>query len=158
MRPGIRLFRQICAVLLIAAGLPAKAAFIEAEAVNIIAYRQVVMRSLDSHVRAIAAITTDKVAFWYQVGDHAVAISGMSRALLELFPHWTRPPRGNTRALPGIWQDWPAFEAAALAFNKEAVQLVASVHSIDRQAIRAQFARVEKSCNDCHDVFLERDE
>lgn len=137
---------------------PAAAAAAEDEVANVIKYRQLVMKSLEAHMDATAAVVSGDVNYWHHVGEHAVAISGLSRGMLELFPHWTGPNKGDTRALPAVWKRWPDFEAAAVRFNAEAARLVVSIGSIDRRAIGAQLAQVEKACTACHDTFLKSED
>ena len=148
------------ATLLIAAALMSASAFALAndEAANIVNYRQMVMQSLETHMEAVRAILMGDVDYWHQVRDHAVAISGMSRDMPEMYPHWTGPRRVETAALPAIWQNWRDFQNAAVHFNQEAEELVVSVGSIDRRSIETQFGRVEKACLSCHKDFMKPDE
>ncbi len=124
------------------------------DAANIVEYRQMIMQSLDKQMEAIRSIVEGKGEYWHQVGDHAVAISGMSRGMLEMYPHWTGPKKVETRALPAIWEKWQEFQPAAVGFNQEAAQLVLAVGSIDRRAIDGQFDRLEKACLSCHETFM----
>ena len=145
--------QALCVVLCLA---PTTAGGVEPQydAVDIVKYRQFVMKALDAHMEAVRSVVVGKADYWHQVGDHAVAISGMSRAMLQLFPHWTGPGKVKTEAMKTFWARWPDFQTAALRFNAEAAGLVTAVSSIDRRAIVGQFKKVEHACAACHEQFL----
>jgi len=61
-------------------------------------YRSTVMSGIDAHMQSIKAITEGKVPFWHHLPDHAVAIVGTSRSLLEIFPDkMSKTNGGETR-------------------------------------------------------------
>lgn len=148
-----RAVQALCVVLCLA---PTTAGGVEPQydAVDIVKYRQFVMKALEAHMEAVRSVVVGKADYWNQVGDHAVAISGMSRAMLQLFPHWTGPHKVQTDALTTVWDRWPDFQTAALRFNTEAAGLVNAVSSIDRRTIVGQFKNVEHACTACHEQFL----
>ncbi|MDJ0949066.1 MAG: cytochrome c [Alphaproteobacteria bacterium] len=122
-------------------------------AANVIKYRQTVMKSLGAHMAAIGQIVKGEVGYTHHIMDHAVAISGMSRGLLEIFPPGTGPAAGETRALPDIWEKWGEFQGAALKLNQEAARLVSATGSIDSRLVQNQFAQLGKACGSCHKAF-----
>lgn len=155
MRARIALaLKTFTVILLLSCAFPSGAA-VQSDAADIIKYRQLIMKLLDGHMKAINTIVDGEADYWHQIGDHAVAISAMSRAMLEMFPHWTGPEHGETRALAAIWKNWQGFETAAIRFNHEAVLLVNAVGSIDRRNIAIQASKLDHACTTCHEAYLQ---
>lgn len=123
------------------------------DAAKLIEYRKNVMKSLGAHTAAIAAVVKGEVDFWQQIVVHAVAIDGVNRTILELFPSGTGPEAGDTRAEPAIWQQPGQFADAARRVSAEAAALVDAARRGDRQAITTQFASLGRACGGCHETF-----
>ncbi|MBD9373596.1 cytochrome c [Rhizobium sp. ARZ01] len=59
---------------------------------------------------------------------------------------------GDTAALPTIWQDMPAFKAAAEKFQVDVAAAVAA-NPQDLDALKVQFNAVTTNCGACHEKF-----
>ena len=123
------------------------------DAAKLIEYRKNVMKSLGAHTVAIAAVVKGEVGLWHQVIVHAVAIDGVNRTIVELFPPGTGPETGDTRAKPEIWQERDRFAEAARRMSAQAAALVGAALRGDRQAIAAEFASLGRTCGGCHETF-----
>ncbi len=84
----------------------------------------------------------------------ARTIAATSRLQKGLFPAGTGPGAGvKTDALPAIWAQRPAFDAAAGKLVAEADKLVGVAGSGNSAAVLAQFKAVGGSCAACHRQF-----
>jgi cytochrome c556 len=97
-------------------------------------YRSSVMSGIDAHMQSIKAITEGKVPLWHHLPDHAVAIVGTSRSLLEIFPDKMSKTNGDAAKR----EIMPSFKDAAMRFNGEAARLVQIIPSGNRDAVTAQ--------------------
>jgi cytochrome c556 len=107
-------------------------------------YRDNVMASLEGHVKAAGLIVNDKVPFWHHLPDHAVAIVGTSRGLLEVFPDKVKAAdasQKNGKDKAGS----PPFPMLAAQFNHEAARLVQLAPTGDKAAIKAQYEVMMKA-------------
>jgi cytochrome c556 len=68
----------------------------------------------------------------------------------DLFPSGS--DRGQTDALPAIWEKSADFEKAVEALELAASKLGAT-KSADTEAVKAAFGQVGKACKGCHDSF-----
>lgn len=59
---------------------------------------------------------------------------------------------GDTAALPAIWQDMPAFKAAAEKFRVDTAA-AAAANPQDLDALKVQFNAVTANCGGCHEKF-----
>jgi cytochrome c556 len=76
-----------------------------------------------------------------------------SGRMLTLFPEGTSSDKRFTMALPVIWQDWPAFEAAAKVNEGAALRLKELAPGRDVAALTKQVEAVTNACLDCHKAF-----
>ncbi|MEI6642079.1 MAG: cytochrome c [Novosphingobium sp.] len=75
-----------------------------------------------------------------------------------LFPAGTGPSSGvKTDALPAIWAQKPAFDAAAAKLVTEADKLAGIAGSGNAAAVLAQFKAVGGACAACHKQFRAED-
>ena len=123
------------------------------DAAKLIEYRKNVMKSLGAHTAAIAAVVKGEVGLWHQVMVHAVAIDGVNRTIVELFPPGTGPEAGDTRAKLEIWQQQQRFAEVARQVSGQAAALVAAAQRGDPQAITTEFAKLGRACGGCHEAF-----
>jgi cytochrome c556 len=64
-------------------------------------------------------------------------------------------PEGSgegTRALPAIWEDFPAFETAAAEFKADAAAAAESDPQ-DLQALRQVMSMIGQNCSSCHETY-----
>jgi len=59
---------------------------------------------------------------------------------------------GETRALPAIWETWPAIAEVGAAYG-EAVATLASTAGDGLEALQAGVGGVGKECGACHDKY-----
>jgi cytochrome c556 len=114
------------------------------------AYRGQVFAALDAHVQAIGDIVEGKVPLWHHIPDHAVAIVGSSRGLLEIHPEKTAPtPRKNGEDKVGEDGAKPPaptpFAAAAVKLNEQAAQMVQLSMSDQRDLVVRQYVVLKEA-------------
>jgi hypothetical protein len=102
-------------------------------------YRSTVTSAIDAHMQLIKDIVEGKVPFWNQLADNAVAIVGMSRSLLEIFPD-----KLSKADLAGA-EPASAFKKAAMRFNAEAAWLVQTIPYGNRDAVIAQYKKLSEA-------------
>lgn len=124
--------------------------------IAVIQYRQNVMKSMGSHMRALQAIANAEVGFDH-AAMHSEAIAAAARALPSLFPAGTGPDTARTAARPEAWSDSKGFGAAAAALETKTGRLLTAARGGDRTALRAPFAAVVRACNNCHDQYRLKD-
>lgn len=84
----------------------------------------------------------------------ARTIASTARLQPKLFPAGTGPGAGaKTDALPAIWTQRTAFDAAAAKLVAEADKLVGVAGSGDSGAVLTQFKAVGGTCAACHRQF-----
>lgn len=89
-----------------------------------------------------------------KIAAAARTIAATARAQAKLFPAGTGPSSGvKTDALPAIWTQRAAFDAALRKLVAEADKLAAVARAGDAAAMGAQFRAVGGSCKSCHDQF-----
>ncbi len=118
---------------------------------NAIKYRQKVMSSIGDHIGSIAMVLKGEVSHTGHVAAHARAMHAASLMIGDIFPPGSDV--GETRAKPDIWQDWPKFEAAYKAFQRETAELARVAEGGDMAAVGAQLQNVGKACGGCHKPF-----
>lgn len=93
---------------------------------------------------------------WTRIKPAAQAVKEASMNQGKWFPAGSGPESGlKTRAKAEIWSDAKGFEAAELAFAREAPKLALLAQTGDAEGLAAQFKVVGKSCRGCHEKFRE---
>ncbi|MET0984350.1 MAG: cytochrome c [Steroidobacteraceae bacterium] len=91
---------------------------------------------------------------WDRIKPAAQAVKEASVDQSKWFPAGSGPESGfKTRSKAEIWSDPEGFEAAQLAFAREAPKLVLLAQAADAEGLTAQFKSVGKTCGGCHDRF-----
>ncbi len=113
-------------------------------------YRTTVMSTIDGHVKAIGLIIDGKVSFTHHLVDHAVAVVGTSRGLLEIFPDAseTKPDKKDTKAKEEEKEkeaESSPFDKVALEFNTAAARLVQVLPSGDQALIKSHYEVLKKA-------------
>ena len=143
--------------LAVTAGLLAAAispAFAADEPLNVIKYRQNVMKAVGGHTGAIAAVVKGEVSFVGDVEAHARSINAMSMQLGHLFPKGTdNGAFKETRALPALWEDMGKFDLAVKGLQDESAKMIEVAQGGDVAAIGAQLQNLGKACGACHKPF-----
>jgi len=114
------------------------------------AYRGQVFAALDAHLQAIGDIVEGKVPFWHHIPDHAVAIVGSSRGLLEIHPEKTgATPRKNGEDKNSEDGAKPPaatpFEVAAVKLNDQAAQMVQLSTGDQRDLVARQYVVLKEA-------------
>lgn len=126
------------------------------EGAIVIAERQAIMWSMQVHFNAIKKDigAGDNKA----VEEHASAINGFAKVLINFFPKGSGSEAGKTRALPKIWEDWDKFteRPKVLAAESEKLMQIAKSGG-DAKAMGDQFAALGKdACGACHENYRAR--
>ena len=96
------------------------------------AYRAQVLVSLEAHMKAIGNIVEGEVPFWHHIPDHAVALVGSSRGLLEIFPDKAGGATKGANGKEGAGDEKPTpFAMAAVKFNEQSARMVAMNNATD---------------------------
>jgi len=112
---------------------------------SVMEYRATVLSGLDAHIKAVGSIVDGKVAFVHHLPDHAVAIVGTSRGLLEIFPERIEKVASDKANANKKKDAAVPFEALAVEFNLAAVRLVQVIPTGDKGAIKAHYAVLTKA-------------
>jgi len=123
---------------------------------ELIKYRQNIMSAQGGHFGAMFQIVRGKAGSWDHFPAHAEALAGLAGMVAPAFR--TPTEGGETRALPGIWEDFEGFESAARKLEEESAALVRAVESGDRAAIREQFRATLDACKGCHEDYREEED
>jgi cytochrome c556 len=83
----------------------------------------------------------------------ATAYYDMSPRMASLFPPGTGPDVGKTGAKPEIWQARQDFEAKIRDYQAATKGFADTAMHIDRDALKASFADLQKTCKACHDKY-----
>jgi len=138
--------------LVLIAGSPG-AASAASDGAAALAERQAVMWSMQVHFNAIK----DAIGAGNNkaVEDHASAINGFAKVLVNFFPKGSGPEAGKSRALPKIWEEWDEFtkRPEALAVESEKLMQIAKSGG-DAKAMGDQFGALGKNaCGTCHQNY-----
>lgn len=123
--------------------------------------RRAAMKQLGGHMKGIGGFlkggrragTAETVALR---GQSIAAIAGKIPAL---FPKGTSlaDGKGETGAKPVIWEQWPAFQKAAMNLASEANKLSAAAGKGDKAAIKVAMGSLGKNgCGGCHRTFRQK--
>ena len=121
---------------------------------NVIKYRKELMKASAHHITNIFSVLKGDTSYSGHIAANARAISDSAAMMIDIFPEGSG--EGNTRALPSIWQDWPKFEAAAMALKTAADDLVSASGTGDMTTIGTAAGAVGKACGGCHEPFRKK--
>jgi cytochrome c556 len=124
------------------------------EPANVIKYRKMVMEASAHQITNIFSVLKGETSYSGHIAANARAISDNAAMMTDIFPQ--ESGEGNTRALPSIWQDWPKFEAAAMALKTAADDLASASRTGDMATIGAAAGAVGKACGGCHEPFRKK--
>lgn len=119
-----------------------------------IADRKALMKERGKLVGTLAPMVKGEKPFDAAVAT--AALKGLSENAQKfdadvLFPAGSETG-GETAALPAIWQEMPAFKAAAEKFRVDVAAAVAA-NPQDLDALKTQFNAVTTNCGACHEKF-----
>jgi cytochrome c556 len=140
----------LAAFLCLAAGAATLPAFGAATGAAV-KYREAVMTAQGGHMSALAGLVNGDVDHKTHVLPHAEAVVNTAKMVSALFPAGS--DKGETNALPAIWEKPAEFQKAVKALETAAPKLGAAAKSGDAAALKAAFGEVGKACKGCHDNF-----
>jgi cytochrome c556 len=136
--------RSIFAVAILALGVSAVVAQ------DPIAARKAVMKDNNAQFRVLREMVDGKRPFDLAAAKKVFAgFTANAEKLKGLFPESSM--KGETRALPVIWQKKSEFEAAIAKFGNDAKAAEAATKDV--QSLKAQLGAVGKNCGDCHNAW-----
>jgi cytochrome c556 len=127
-----------------------------ADALEIIEARRVLMRRTEDLMKPLDALTVEETGDLPALHSAAASIEAMMLAFPHLFPPATNLYEANVRespttALPGIWDDLPAFRTLAAEAEGAAATIV---QTGDMETIRTAGRALRASCDGCHARFM----
>ena len=153
MRKSVRVAVVVGALVAAAGG--AIIAEAQTGAAQAVAARKDVMRAQGRAVASLQPILRNEQPWNQQAAVAAMTtLQQTSAQIPALFPEGSGPQAGiETRALPAIWQNRQAFEAAASGLNTAATQLLQLAQANQEAAFRAAFPTIGQACGTCHTPF-----
>jgi cytochrome c556 len=139
------MIRPVIAIVALAAG----ATFVAAQQ-DPVAARKELMKSNGAQARAAGAMVKGEAPFDLAKAKAIfVTVEGNAAKLKELFPAGS--DKGDTAALPKIWEDKADFERHLAKLASDAKAAASAVTDLD--SFKAQFAAVGKVCGGCHQTY-----
>ena len=117
-------------------------------------YRKSVMKALGGHMGATAKIVKGEVEATHHLVAHAAAMASIAKMSADLFPKGS--DKGDTRALPVIWEQPQDFAKTVQALEAATGGLVAAARSGEGDEIKNAFGAVGKACGGCHKKFRKK--
>jgi len=121
-------------------------------ATGIVKERMDSMKSMGDASKGIVDMLKGKTA--YSSGalvEYATTINQHSKNIPDHYPSGSL--QDVSEALPVIWERWDEFEQLAKQLESSSAALIDTAQNKDRKAVRAQFAKVAKSCKGCHEDY-----
>ncbi|WP_462156919.1 c-type cytochrome [Pseudoalteromonas sp. GB56] len=148
----MKLHAIIAAVVLAAGSTSALANSVFEKPEDAIDYRQSAFSLIRVQIGDMGDMLKGKIPFdaerFQQRANNAAALSQMP---WEAFVAGS--DKGETDALPAIWEDRATFDAKADAFAKYAQELAVAAQTGDKEQIVPAFQNWAKGCKDCHKSF-----
>ena len=117
-------------------------------------YRQAVMKALGGHMSALNALLKGEVEHKGHAKGHAEAIVSTAEMTRDLFPAGS--DKGDTEALPAVWERPDEFRKTVDALETAAAKLASAAKSGDADSLRTAFGEMGKACKGCHDNFRKK--
>jgi cytochrome c556 len=121
-----------------------------ADPAAVIKYRQSTMSALGGHMSSANAILKGEAGQKAHLAAHLDGIVATAKMARDLFPAGS--DKGETNALPAVWEKGADFQKAAAALEVATAKLSAAKPG-DAEAVKAAFGEVGKACKGCHDAF-----
>jgi cytochrome c556 len=117
--------------------------------------RKELMRSQGRAVASLQPILRNEQPWNQQVAVAAMTtLQQTSAQIAAVFPPGSGPQAGiETRALPAIWTNRPAFEAQATALNSAATAGLQAAQANNEAAFRAAVPAIGQVCGSCHTTY-----
>ncbi len=122
------------------------------EAADAIEYRQSAFSMIRIQIADMGAMLKGKVPFdAARFEMRAANAAALSKMPWEAF--YAGTDKGDTSALPAVWQQNDLFMEKAAAFQKYADALAVAAKGDDQAALKKAFGAWAKGCKDCHKTF-----
>jgi cytochrome c556 len=146
--------KLVSVVLLLA--VPALAQGPVGSPVDVVKYRQSVMKALNGHLRALGPLASKKVSIAGHAELHARSVAELARAIAELFPAGTGPQAADTEAKEEVWTDAKKF-AAAMAEMREKADALQKAAAGDASGLKGALEAAADACSACHKAFRKKE-
>lgn len=145
----------MAAVVALALGVAAGAAFAQAKPETLVKQRQAVMTLQGKYYGPMAAMAQGKAPYNADVvRRNAAYLDNLSRMAWDGFDPSTKDVKSAT--LPAAYEQQAKFRDAANRLENEAHKLYQVSRSGDEAAVKAQIGAVGKSCGGCHEGFRQK--
>jgi cytochrome c556 len=145
----------LAAVVALALGLSAGAAFAQQKPEVLVKQRQAVMTLQGKYFGPMAGMAQGKIPFNADVVKRNSAfLDNLSRMAWDGFDPNTKDVK--SAALPAVYEQQPKFKEAASRLENEAHKLYEVAQSGDEAAVKAQIGAVGKACGGCHESFRQK--
>ena len=146
--------RQAACAVCVGAAILGTAFTAVAQAPAEIAQRQEVMKANGGAMRVLAPIVRGEAPWNAQAAGAAAASARDAAARAQtLFPAGTGPDKGQTAALPAIWERKAEFEAIFDRQVAAASNLVTLAAANNEAGFKAAFPALGQTCGACHTPF-----
>lgn len=127
-------------------------------AMGIVKERMDYMKALGDNTKPLGAMFKGEVAYDQATArEHAAHLAEAAPQMLALFPEGSNDD--PSEALPVIWEQWEDFQVKVADFETTSAALLETLDAGgDEGQVRAAFARMGKTCGNCHEVYREEKE
>ena len=145
----------LAAVMALALGLSAGAAFAQQKPEVLVKQRQAVMTLQGKYFGPMGGMAQGKVPYNADVVKRNSAfLDNLSRMAWDGFDGSTKDVK--SAALPAIYENPAKFKEAAARLENEASKLYQVAQSGSEDAVKAQIGAVAKACGGCHNDFRQK--
>jgi cytochrome c556 len=124
-------------------------------ATGIVKERMDSMKVMGDASKAIVDMIRGKTTYSDEaVAEYAATINQHSKYITDHYPPGSL--QDVSEALPVIWERWDEFEKLAQQLESSSAALIETAQNSDQKAVRAQFAKVAKSCKGCHEDYRQK--
>ena len=139
-------------VLALAAAAALSTSALAADAPPSVKYRQATMKALGGHMSGASSLLKGEVDAKGHLAVHMDGVVATGKLVKDLFPAGS--DKGDTEALPAVWDKAADFKKAVGAMDDALGRLAAA--KADPEAQKNAFGDVGKTCKGCHDGFRKK--
>jgi cytochrome c556 len=145
----------LAVALALGAGIAADTAAQQRKPADQIKMREGALRVMSWNFGVIGAMVKGERPYdQAEATKRAEVVAFMSHLPWEAFGPGT--DKGQTRALPAIWEHLDKFKSAQEHLQTETAKLVEAAKSGDPGKLKSQFGATSKACKACHDDFRKK--
>jgi cytochrome c556 len=121
---------------------------------DVVKYRHSLFHTMGAQLMDIGMITKGKAGTSADLLGHAIVLNETAKIVGHAFPKGTGQAEvADSRALPKIWDDAAAFDAAWKLLVTESGELVKIAKRKDVEGVGVQLGKVGAACGGCHESF-----